>query len=59
MGAGEVGVEVLVDVEGEIVGGVGELVHHFAGGGGVTIIFFGPGVATCPAVAGGDDAVGR
>ena len=58
MGAGEVGVEVLVDVEGKVVGRVGELVHNFAGGGGVAIIFLGPGVAACPAVSGGDDAVG-
>lgn len=56
VGPGEVGIDVLVDVEGEVVGWVGELVHHFAGGGGVAGVVFGPGVAAGPAVAGGDDS---
>lgn len=58
VGPGEVGVDVLVDVEGEVGGGVAELVHHLAGGGGVAVVVFGPGVPAGPAVAGGDDAVG-
>lgn len=52
---GEVGVEVLVNVEGGVVQGVGEFAHDCAGGGGIAVVGLSPGMSTSVAISGCDD----